>query len=122
MRFVGVSFRFAHDGFDADRLARILFSARAEGVHLDTATVAQTSKSAVSRVSKPAKLTNSTGVLAWKPAIQQVGNLRYGMALGRRIVTVSGCTRAEGAGEASQKSEPKFSCPTRMLGVFSLTL
>jgi hypothetical protein len=60
-------------------------------VHLDTATVAQTSKSAVSRVSKPATPTNSVGLPTWKSAIQQVGNLRYRLAFWRRIVAVSRC-------------------------------
>jgi hypothetical protein len=75
--------------------------------HLNTATV-QTSKSAVSRVSKPAKLTNSVRVPTWKSAIQQVGNLRYRLTFWRRIVTVprhtqcllaliAGCARVHAA-------------------------
>jgi hypothetical protein len=39
--------------------------------------VAQTSKSAVSRISNPRNSSTVSGLADWKSAIQQVGNLRY---------------------------------------------
>jgi riboflavin-specific deaminase-like protein len=59
--------------------------------HLGTATVAQTSKSAVSRVSKPAKRVISNAMPTWKSATQQVWKpaLRTGAA--GRMVTMPRC-------------------------------
>jgi len=58
---------------------------RAKGDRKSLVNVAQTSKSAVSRISKSAGHPNSTALPTWKSAHSRFGNLRYGLA---------GCVRA----------------------------
>ena len=57
--------------------------------HVDTATVAQTSKSAVSRVSKPAGRAVSSTLPTWKSAIQQVWKPALRADRFRRMAAVS---------------------------------
>jgi len=59
--------------------------------HLDTATVAQTSKSAVSRVSKPAGRAFSSTLPTWESAIQQVWKPALRAGTSRRMVAGSRC-------------------------------
>ena len=66
--------------------------------------VAQTSKSAVSRVSKPANRTTSNAPPIWKSAIQQVGK----PALLLAVVAMNGCN-PPAASETSKKPEPSLS-------------
>ena len=64
----------------------------ATGAHRDAATVAQTSKSAVSRVSKPASRTTSYTLPIWKSAMQQVW--KPALRASARLVFVTAVTLA----------------------------
>jgi hypothetical protein len=81
--------------FFPDAKQKLRIKTRPARAHLDTAPVAQTSKSAVSRVSKPANGVIPNAMPTWKSAIRQVWKPALRAGASGRLVAVPRCSQRD---------------------------